>query len=149
MLMPLKNLNRPKNWPPPPPPAQSARLSRKPLFRASIQPGGALELLVYEDIGENWFGEGVTAKTVKQSIDQAGTFTSISLRINSPGGDAHSRESRFTTFFARRRSRSMCSLTASPLRPPASSRWPRHHHHGMQHHDDDSQCLVCRNGRRG
>lgn len=81
------NLNRPKNWPPAPP-AQSARLSRKPLFKASIQPGGALELLVYEDIGENWFGEGVTAKTVKQSIDQAGAFNSISVRINSPGGDA-------------------------------------------------------------
>jgi ATP-dependent Clp protease protease subunit len=60
----------------------------KPTFRASVQPGGDLELLVYEDIGADWFGDGLTAKTVKQSIDEAGIFTSISVRINSPGGDA-------------------------------------------------------------
>jgi ATP-dependent protease ClpP protease subunit len=61
----------------------------KPQFKASVQPGGVLELLVYEDIGLDWWsGEGVTAKTVKQSIDEAGIFTSISVRINSPGGDA-------------------------------------------------------------
>ena len=59
-----------------------------PVFRASLLADQVLELVVYEDIGENWFGDGVTAKTVKQSIDQAGAFNSISLRINSPGGDA-------------------------------------------------------------
>jgi ATP-dependent Clp protease protease subunit len=63
--------------------------NRKPFFRASLQTNGTLELLVYEDIGENWWdGGGVTAKTVRQQIDQAGTFTRIAVRINSPGGDA-------------------------------------------------------------
>lgn len=63
--------------------------ARKPLFRASLQSDGTLELLVYEDIGENWWsGGGVTAKTVKQQIDEAGPHTRIAVRINSPGGDA-------------------------------------------------------------
>ena len=60
-----------------------------PLFKAALQPSGVLELLVYEEIGENfWTGGGVTAKSVKQSLDTAGSFESITLRINSPGGDA-------------------------------------------------------------
>ncbi len=61
----------------------------KPTFRAALQSDGTLELLVYEDIGENyWTGGGVTAKTVKQQLDAAGPFQRISLRVNSPGGDA-------------------------------------------------------------
>ena len=63
--------------------------ARKPVFRAALQADGTLELLVYEDIGENyWSGGGVTAKTVKQQIDEAGPFTRLAVRINSPGGDA-------------------------------------------------------------
>lgn len=63
--------------------------ARKPLFRAALQSDGTLELLVYEEIGENyWSGGGVTAKTVKQQIDQAGPHTRLAVRINSPGGDA-------------------------------------------------------------
>jgi ATP-dependent protease ClpP protease subunit len=62
---------------------------RKPVFRASLQSDGTLELLVYEEIGENvWFGGGVTAKTVKQQLDQAGPYSRMAVRINSPGGDA-------------------------------------------------------------
>jgi ATP-dependent Clp protease protease subunit len=64
-------------------------LKIKPQFRAAMQSDGTLELLVYEDIGIDWWtGEGVTAKTVKDQIDTAGPFTSIVVRINSPGGDA-------------------------------------------------------------
>ena len=63
--------------------------TKKPVFSAALQSDGTLELLVYEEIGENyWTGGGVTAKTVKQQIDQAGPFTRLSVRINSPGGDA-------------------------------------------------------------
>jgi ATP-dependent protease ClpP protease subunit len=61
----------------------------KPLFRASMQPGGTLELLVYEDIGQDWWSDtGVTAKNVKQQLDTAGIYSRIAVRINSPGGDA-------------------------------------------------------------
>lgn len=57
--------------------------------RASVQADGTLELMVYEEIGENfWDGGGVTAKSVKQQMDAAGSYSKILLRINSPGGDA-------------------------------------------------------------
>lgn len=62
---------------------------QKPFFKAALQSDGTLELLVYEDIGENWWdGGGITAKTIKQAIDDAGAFDQILVRINSPGGDA-------------------------------------------------------------
>jgi ATP-dependent Clp protease, protease subunit len=63
--------------------------ARKPTFQAALQTDGTLELLVYEDIGENyWTGGGVTAKTFKQQMDQAGPYSRLAVRINSPGGDA-------------------------------------------------------------
>lgn len=63
--------------------------THKPLFRASLQSDGTLELLVYGEIGQDyWTGAGITAGTVKEQIDQAGPHTSIAVRINSPGGDA-------------------------------------------------------------
>ena len=62
---------------------------QKPFFKAALQGDGTLELSVYEDIGVNWWdGAGITAKTVKQAIDDAGAFDQILVRINSPGGDA-------------------------------------------------------------
>jgi ATP-dependent Clp protease protease subunit len=67
----------------------SKHAKRSSFFRASVRSDGALELLVYEEIGYDWWtGEGVTAKSVKQQIDQAGQFSKIVLRVNSPGGDA-------------------------------------------------------------
>jgi len=61
----------------------------KPFFRAALQSDGTLELLIYEDIGANWWdGGGITAKTVKQQIDEAANYSKILIRINSPGGDA-------------------------------------------------------------
>lgn len=69
--------------------AQPAHAKLKPFFRAAMKADGVLELLIYEDIGEDWWtGGGVTAKTVRQKIDEAGAFNKIALRINSPGGDA-------------------------------------------------------------
>jgi ATP-dependent Clp protease, protease subunit len=60
-----------------------------PRFSAAVKPDGTLELLVYEDIGVDWWSDtGVTAKTVKAEIDAAGAFSKIAVRINSPGGDA-------------------------------------------------------------
>lgn len=60
-----------------------------PCFKAAMRSDGVLELMIYEDIGENWWdGSGVTAKSVKEQIDQAGIYSKILVRINSPGGDA-------------------------------------------------------------
>jgi ATP-dependent protease ClpP protease subunit len=61
----------------------------KPQCSASIQNSGELEILAYDDIGYNyWNDSGVTAKGIKFAIDSFPNATSISLRINSPGGDA-------------------------------------------------------------
>jgi len=61
----------------------------KPHFRAAVKADGVLELCIYEEIGfDFWTGGGVTADSVKAQLDQAGSYNSISLRINSPGGDA-------------------------------------------------------------
>lgn len=69
--------------------AQKSAAGMKPLFRAAMQSDGTLEILVYEEIGENyWTGSGVTAKSVKQQMDEAGPYNKIQIRINSPGGDA-------------------------------------------------------------
>lgn len=61
----------------------------RPFFHADMRPDGTLELLCYEEIGENvWTGDGVTAKLIKQQLDEAGPkYSDILLRINSPGGD--------------------------------------------------------------
>lgn len=67
----------------------AAQAAPKPFFRASVQSDGTLELLIYEDIGEDWWdGGGLTAKTVREQLDRAGLYSRISVRINSPGGDA-------------------------------------------------------------
>jgi ATP-dependent Clp protease, protease subunit len=58
-------------------------------FSAEMQSDGTLELLCYGDIGQSdWNDDGITAKSVKQQLDSAGKYSRISLRINSPGGDA-------------------------------------------------------------
>lgn len=64
----------------------------RPEFRSSLRMGSAsetvLELLVYDEIGENWWtGGGVTAKSVAAALHDAGDFDRIAVRVNSPGGD--------------------------------------------------------------
>lgn len=68
---------------------KTAQFKLEPSFKAALQADGVFELLIYEDIGEDWWsGGGVTAKLVKQKLDGAGSYNSVSVRINSPGGDA-------------------------------------------------------------
>jgi ATP-dependent protease ClpP protease subunit len=43
------------------------------------------EILIYSDIGEDFFGDGVTAKLIKAELDKA--EGDITVRINSYGGD--------------------------------------------------------------
>jgi ATP-dependent Clp protease, protease subunit len=43
------------------------------------------EILLYEDIGEGWFG-GISAKQFAQDLNAMGDIDSIDLRINSSGG---------------------------------------------------------------
>lgn len=64
----------------------------KPFFKAEMRTDGVLELVVYEQIGEDydwWSGEttGISAKLVKEKLESM-EYSSILMRINSPGGDA-------------------------------------------------------------
>ncbi|PUB82393.1 MAG: hypothetical protein DBP02_15175 [gamma proteobacterium symbiont of Ctena orbiculata] len=45
------------------------------------------EILIYDVIGEDWFGDGVSAKKVKDQLDGIAGDDEITVRINSPGGD--------------------------------------------------------------
>jgi ATP-dependent protease ClpP protease subunit len=55
-------------------------------FRMSAQNGNAT-IDIYDTIGADWMGNGITAKTFKQQLEALGDIASITLRINSPGGD--------------------------------------------------------------
>lgn len=46
-----------------------------------------LEIDVYDTIGETWWGEGVSAKSVRRALKNAPSAKLIKLRVNSRGGD--------------------------------------------------------------
>lgn len=48
--------------------------------------GKKAEILIYDVIGESFFFEGVTAKSVAESLAAIGSVEEIDVRINSPGG---------------------------------------------------------------
>lgn len=48
--------------------------------------GKSAEVLIYDQIGGDWFSEGVTAKSFMQALSDLGQVDSIDVRINSPGG---------------------------------------------------------------
>lgn len=64
------------------------KATSKPFFRASVTTDGEFEILLYDEIGADWIGNGTTAKSVRASLDTAEAYSKIVLRINSPGGDA-------------------------------------------------------------
>lgn len=45
------------------------------------------ELLIYDQIGKDWFGDGVTAKDFRKDLKALGNIDSLDVRINSPGGN--------------------------------------------------------------
>jgi ATP-dependent Clp protease protease subunit len=57
-------------------------------FFNAAQAENVLTLEVYDVIGADFFGDGITASAVSDAIAQASQHDSVSLRINSPGGDA-------------------------------------------------------------
>jgi ATP-dependent protease ClpP protease subunit len=63
-----------------------SQFTPKRIFSAAKK-NDTLELLVYDSIGESWWGDGVTAKSVKAQLDAAGDVSKIIVRLNSPGGD--------------------------------------------------------------
>ena len=49
---------------------------------------GEVELLIYDVIGEDFFGEGISAKGVQNVLRDAGIVNTIHVRLNTPGGSA-------------------------------------------------------------
>jgi ATP-dependent Clp protease protease subunit len=46
------------------------------------------EIVIYSQIGQDWFGEGVTAKSFSEELKKLPeSVNTINVRINSPGGD--------------------------------------------------------------
>lgn len=60
----------------------------KRMFAAAKQPQtNDLLIYVYDEIGTSFWAEGITAKGIAAELSNAGKIDSITLRINSPGGD--------------------------------------------------------------
>jgi ATP-dependent Clp protease protease subunit len=61
----------------------------QPTLRFLVRGEGSetLELDIYDTIGESWWGEGVTAKSVRRALKEAKAAKTIKLRVNSRGGD--------------------------------------------------------------
>jgi len=49
--------------------------------------GSAGEIWIYEQVGESFWGEGVSAKSFQKELTAMGKVSSINLHINSPGGN--------------------------------------------------------------
>jgi len=49
--------------------------------------GSSAEIWLYDQIGESFWGDGVSAKSFQKELTALGKVSSINLRINSPGGD--------------------------------------------------------------
>ena len=64
-------------------------MNTKRFFNA-VRVGDALEMSIYDAIGEGMFGGGITPQTVQRVMndDEQDDYSSITLRVNSPGGDA-------------------------------------------------------------
>lgn len=56
-------------------------------FFNSAAKGNTLTLSFYDAIGADFFGDGITATMVQEALNQA-DYTDITVRLNSPGGNA-------------------------------------------------------------
>lgn len=57
----------------------------KPNYEFRCEAGEA-EVWIYDVIGQDWFGEGVTPTRIKDDLKKAGAVKNILVHLNSPGG---------------------------------------------------------------
>ena len=62
------------------------RKAKTTSFKASAAEG-ELCMEMYDVIGADYFGDGITAQTISDCMANAGVYNKITCRINSPGGD--------------------------------------------------------------
>jgi ATP-dependent Clp protease protease subunit len=58
----------------------------KPFFTMKSAGNGEGEILIYDQIGEGFFGDGMSAKAFDAELKNLGDVKSLNVRINSPGG---------------------------------------------------------------
>lgn len=59
----------------------------KKWYQIIAKAGQKAEILIYEQIGKDWSGDGVGAKQFAEDLKALGELTALDIRINSPGGD--------------------------------------------------------------
>lgn len=57
------------------------------MIKVQAKANGTAEVLIYGPIGEDWYGNGVTAKQFRDDLKAAGDVSEIVVRVNSPGGE--------------------------------------------------------------
>ena len=57
------------------------------MIKVFARGNAAAEVEIYAPIGENWYGDGLTAKRFRDDLKALGNVTDITVRINSPGGE--------------------------------------------------------------
>ena len=57
------------------------------MIKVQAKAKGTAEVLIYGPIGEDWYGNGVTAKQFRDDLKAAGDISEIFVHINSPGGE--------------------------------------------------------------
>ena len=57
------------------------------MIKVQAKANGTAEVLIYGPIGEDWYGNGVTAKQFRDDLKSAGDVSEIVVRVNSPGGE--------------------------------------------------------------
>lgn len=66
--------------------APAGRAGPHPGYRIASAGADRAEVLIYEDVGASWFGEGLTAKRFVEDLKALGPVKTINVRINSNGG---------------------------------------------------------------
>lgn len=54
--------------------------------RITMTANKTADVMIYDQIGESWFSDGVSAKGFTQTLADMGEISQINVRINSPGG---------------------------------------------------------------
>jgi ATP-dependent protease ClpP protease subunit len=62
---------------------------KKPIAFKAQTSNKELSLDIFDVIGESWFGDGITAESVKNAMTDAGEFSSVIVNVSSPGGDLY------------------------------------------------------------
>lgn len=60
------------------------------------------EILIYEQIGEGWVGDGIVAKKFAEDLKALGSVSTLNIRINSPGGQVWDGFAIYNTLMAHR-----------------------------------------------